>query len=384
MFQDIYKSAYDKISPSIGVQIDETQMNEWMIKEKVAREKNRRQNSTDKELKIGNKRKRRIGRIIRPVAVVALMACLVVILGVPVAAKNIPGFYEVLERNAPGLADYLIPVQKTDSSAGVVMNLEAARIEDNTAEVLVSFTDDGSGDYIHGMVDMYDSYHLYSYSGVSNIGDCSFMEYDEAQDKAYFQIDLISSDGTFDTNKMEFSVHQLLTDCESYIQQISLEDVMRNCEVKAVTLNGRGGVGEEHAALERLTIPGNEMDPRPGHLVLDIPLDGMKPEAMEITAVVYMDGILRVQLFRGNFEEADRHMNIYLLDEAGNQIYPNMSVMWHDEVAGEEVLVDEFYFVITEEQLQTYTLWGEGEIRAGSIKGDWSITFDVEYLTDYE
>ena len=100
--------------------------------------------------------------MLRPVAAVFLTACLLVILGVPAAAKNIPAFYGVLERNAPGLLEYLIPVQKTDSSAGIVMNLEAAKIEGNTAEILVSFKDNGTGDYIHGMVDMYDSYKFFT------------------------------------------------------------------------------------------------------------------------------------------------------------------------------------------------------------------------------
>lgn len=360
MFQDVYKSAYNKICPSKVINVQDVGI--------IAK--------VDEDIK----REKRAGmwRIVSPVVTVALTLCLLVVLGIPVAAKNIPQFYEVLERNAPGLADYLIPIQKEDSSQGIVMNLEAAKIEGNTAEILVSFTDDGSGDSIHGMVDMYDSYGLYSYSGEGNIGGCSFVEYDEEQDKAYFQIDLISSEGTFDTSRMEFSVHQLLTDCESYTQQILLDDVLKECDVKAVTLNGSSGVGMDHAALEKLTISGNEIDPRPGHLVMDVPLDDYSPEEMKIAGVAYIDGILRVQLYRGNFKEADRHMNVYMLDEDGNQVYPNKSVMWHDTVAGEEVLVDEFYFVITEEQLNQYTLWGEGEVRAGSIKGDWRITFDVD------
>ena len=360
MFQEIYKSAYNKITLQDAAKINETQIEEWM------------QSYGSNKI-----RKKEFGRMLRPVAAVFLTACLLVILGVPVAAKNIPAFYGVLERNAPGLLEYLIPVQKTDSSAGIVMNLEAAKIEGNTAEILVSFKDDGTGDYIHGMVDMYDSYNLHSYNGESNMGGCFFMEYNEEEDKAYFQIDLISSDGTFDTEKMNFTVRTLLTDCESDIREISMSEVSWECDVKAVSLNGQSGAETEHAALDKLTVPGNSVDPRPGHLVLDIPVEDINPETMEITGIAYMDGILRVQLFRGNFKEADRHMNIYMLDSEGNQIYPNMSVMWHDVAAGEEVLVDEFYFVLTPEQLEEYTLWGEGEVRSNSVKGNWSITFAV-------
>lgn len=361
MFQETYKSAYDKIGLQDTTEITEEQMKKWLSKEKSEKKR----------------KKRGVSRILRPAAVIALASCLILILGVPAAAQNIPGFYSVLERNAPALADYLIPVQQSDSSQGVVMNLEAARIEGNTAEILVSFSDDGTGDYIHGMVDMYDSYHMYSYGAESNVGGCSFIEYNEEEDKVYFKIDLLSYEGEFDPTRMEFNVSKLLTDCQSYTQEISLENIIKDCAVKAVSLNGSGGVGQMHPALEKLTIPGNEIDPRPGHLVMDIPLDGFDPNTMEIAGIAYMDGILRVQLFRGNFKEADRHMNIYMLDEAGNEIYPNMSVMWHEEVGEEEVLVDEFYFVIAEEQLETYTLMGEGDIRSGSIKGDWSIVFDV-------
>lgn len=374
MFQEIYKSAYKKITLQDATKINEAQIEEWM--QGYGRNKIRKKD-IEKNKKSGSKTKREVGRMLRPVAAVFLTACLVVILGVPAAAKSIPAFYEVLERNAPGLADYLVPIQVTDCSAGIVMNLEAAKIEGNTAEILVSFTDDGTGDYIHGMVDMYDSYNLHSYSGESNMGGCSFMEYNAEEDKAYFQVDLISSDGTFDAERMNFTVGMLLTDCESDVREISMSEVSWECGVKAVSLNGQSGVETEHSALDKLTVPGNSVDPRPGHLVLDIPVKDMSSDTMEITGIAYMDGILRVQLFRGNFKEADRHMNIYMLDKSGNQMYPNMSVMWHDEVAGEEVLVDEFYFVVTPEQLTEYTLWGESEARGNSVKGNWSITFDV-------
>lgn len=362
MFQETYKSAYDKISVKNKAEITEEQITEWMAQEAGR----------------VNVKKRSVGKVLRPVAVLALASCLIVMIGVPVAAQKIPGFYAVLERNAPSLMNYLIPVQQTDSSQGIVMNLEAAKIEGNTAEVLVSFTDEGDNDFIHGMVDMYDCYHMHSYGAESNVGGCYFIEYNEEEDKAYFKIDLLSYEGEFDPTRMEFDVSMLLTDCQSYTQEISLENIVKDCAVKAVSLNGSGGVGEIHPALDKLTLPGNEIDPRPGHLVLDIPLDGFEPNTMEITGIAYMDGILRVQLFRGNFKEADRHMNLYMLDEAGNEIYPNMSVMWHEEIAGEKVLVDEFYFVITKEQLETCTLIGEGDIRAGIIKGDWNIVFDVQ------
>lgn len=380
MFQNIYKNAYNKIGAGVTVISDET-IQDWVEKGLLADKKDGNFTQSVETGKLSRKKRRNrraVGIFPGLVAAVCLMICLGLFMGVPVAAENIPGFYAVLERNAPGLLNYLVPVQETDSSEGIVLNLEAAKINGNTAEILVSFTDDGIGDYIHGMVDMYDSYHLKSYSGESNVGGCYFMEYDEVQDKAYFQIDLISTEGTFDTERMEFNVYQLLTDCQSFTEEIPLENMDTVYGLKAVSLNGRSGMGQENPLLSKLSQPENATDPRPGHLVMDVPVADMDPETMEVTAVIYEAGILKVQLFRGNFKAADRHMNIYLLDEAGNQTYPNLAVGWQDEVKGETVSLEEYYFVVPEEELVNYTLWGEGEVRAGSIKGEWSIVFDVE------
>lgn len=375
MFQDTYKSAYHKIA--FQGEVSEAQVAEWIGS--FDREKSKKKEFwTDKNAgKMVRRESGKTWRILRPAAAVALIVCLTAVIGMPVAAKNIPAFYGVLERNAPGLLDYLIPVQETDSSQGIVLTLEAAHVEGNWAEILVSFSDDGIGDSIHGMVDMYDSYHLQSYGAESNVGGCTFIEYDPEQDKAYFQIDLTSTDGNFDTERMEFSVYQLLVDCESFTEEIMLDEMVKSVALKPVSLNGRSGMEQMHPALDRLTTPGNEIDPRPGHLVMDIPVDDVNPTEMKITGIAYMDGILRIQLWRGNFKEADRHMNIYMLDEAGNSIYPDLAVGWQEEISDERISMEEFYFVITEEQLETYILMGEGDIRDGSIKGNWSITFDL-------
>ncbi len=379
MFQNIYKSAYDKIGLQ-ATEISDATVQTWIERSlpEVKKDSDFVQNTEANKLGRKKRRKRSAVGILPGLAAACLVVCLGLFMGVPVAAENIPAFYGVLERNAPGLLNYLIPVQEKASSEGIVLNLEAAKINGNTAEILVSFTDDGTGDYIHGEVDMYDSYHLKSYTGESNVGGCYFMEYDEMQDKAYFQIDLTSTEGTFDTERMEFNVHQLLTDCRSFTEEISLENMDASYDLKAVRVSGRGSVGDESAVLNQLSLSGDTTDPRPGQLVMDVPVADLDPETMEVTAVAYEDGILKVQLFRGNFKAADRHMNIYLLNEAGNQVYANLSVGWQEEVKGETVSLEECYFIISEEELANYTLWGEGEVRAGSIKGEWSITFDVE------
>lgn len=362
MFQDKYRSAYDKIHPGRDVLFTEAKIEKYM-KESVTGEKHEKKNSW---------------RIWRPVIVASLALCLMFVLVLPVAAKNIPGVYDVLKQHVPGILDYMVPVQKSDSSQGIVFQVEAININGNTAEAVVSFSDEGNEDYIHGMVDMYDSYHLKSFSAESNIGGCSFLKYDPVEDKAYFKVDLTSTTGTFDASRLEFSVTKLLTDCGSETKEIPKNNIWRTGDVKAVTLNGRGATELQNPALKKLVTSGDTMDPRPRQMVLDIPLDKYSPDTMEVTAIVYMDGILRIQLLRGNLSDADRHMNFYMQNEAGEFMTPDMSVTWQEELAGETVSMEEFYFVITREQLDAYTLWGERDIRAGCMKGNWSITFDLQ------
>ena len=365
MFQETYKSAYGKLVPG---EITQEKILAWM--ETAQKE--------DKKNALKSRKAKIYRNIFYPIGAAACILCLVVFLGVPAAATNIPEFYGVLQNYAPGLLDYMIPVQKTDTKEGIIMNLEAVYVNGNTAEAVVSFTDDGSGDYIRGEADMYDSYHLKSFSGESNVGGCSFIQYDPQQDKAYFQVDLISSDGTFDQSRMEFHVYKLLTDCQSFTEEIPMDGVIYQCDTKSVKVSGRSGRGEESSALETLKMSGDTIDPRPEHKVLDIPLDEVSPDTMEITGMVYMDGILRVQLCRGNLKEADRHMYVYIKDGADMEIHPDLSVMWQEEVNGEKLTMEEFYFVISEARLKECALLGEGEIRSGCIKGDWSIIFEVE------
>ncbi len=373
MFQETYKSANSKInSPEITSEM----VLSWI--EQADAKKNPGFDRNKIAVVQKGKSHRPKAKVWYPLAVSVLMLCLIILLGVPVAAENIPEFYGVLQNYAPGLLDYMIPVQKTDTKEGIIMNLEAVYVNGNTAEAVVSFTDDGSGDYICGEADMYDSYHLKSFTGESNVGGCSFIQYDPQQDKAYFQVDLVSSEGTFDKSRMEFNVYKLLTDCQSFTEEISMDGVMYQCGTKSVKVSGRSGSGEESSALETLKMAGDTIDPRPGHKVLDLPLDKVSPDTMEITGMVYMDGILRVQLCRGNLKEADRHMYVYMKDGADMDIHSDLSVMWQEEVNGEKLTMEEFYFVISEEQLKEYALFGEGEIRSGCIKGDWSITFEVE------
>ena len=100
-------------------------------------------------------------------------------------------------------------------------------------------------------------------------------------------------------------------------------------------------------------------------------------ESLTVTSVAYEEGVLRVQQCRGNFSKADRHIRLYLKDEEGNERRPDCSVVWKEEIDGEEVLFDESWFLISEEELKQYQLYGMFYITDGSVPGDWEVTVNL-------
>lgn len=100
-------------------------------------------------------------------------------------------------------------------------------------------------------------------------------------------------------------------------------------------------------------------------------------EELQITGVSYDEGVLRVQQCRGNFKEADRHIRLYLKNKNGEEQLPDSSVSWQEEIQGKRVRFDETWFVITQEELKQYELYGMFYISEGSVKGDWEVIVDL-------
>ena len=229
MFKEVYKNAYDSKVPDKDFIC--------RIEEKL---------ESKRVIKTG-------GYILRPMAA----TCLVFFVGimtlgltaVPVVAKEIPGVYRIVERYAPKLMEYILPEELSSSKAGVRMQVEAIQVDRKEAEIVVSFTDEEGYDSIHGQVDLYDSYRLNSFSGVSNVGGCSFLEYDEETDKAYYKIQATTFD-TFDSERMRFSVRMLLTECRNEEKEISLDSIDFEPKLKGGTLNGYGGTGNQEQIAE--------------------------------------------------------------------------------------------------------------------------------------
>lgn len=348
MFKNIYKNAYHNIKPD----------GDYMDKINKAIEKKKNRNI--------------FYYVLRPVIPVFSAIFLFGIMVIPVLAREIPAVYCIIEEYSPALLDYIIPEEQSSTCNGIKMQVEAINVKDNTAEVIVSFSDEEGYDYINGKLDLYDSYRLYSYKTESNIGGCRFLEYNELEDKAYFKVDL-TADESFDTNRITFKASKLLTHCSSEKKDIDLSNMISDPATKTVELNGIGGGEEQDTIWEYIFSHKRNIQ------VLDLTENEESLlNELTITGIAYTDGILRLQTCRGNFSNADRHLQPFLMKGDGTEIHESYSLDWQETIKGEKVLFTEFWFVIDEAELGDSHMYGIFHIIDDCIKGDWKVTFQIK------
>ena len=207
------------------------------------------------------------------------------------------------------------------------------------------------------------------------IGGCSFLTYDQVEDKAYFKIDVIS-DAPFHEDKVKLAVNQLLTHCIEEERAISLENMIKDPKEKKVEYNGTGGSIQTRSLIP-FFVDGKNSSSRMVRVMDEAERNENLLESLTVTGVAYEEGMLRVQQCRGNFAKADRHIRLYLKDGEGNERRPDCSVGWKEEIDGEEVIFDESWFLISEEELKQYELYGMFYITDESVQGDWEVTVNL-------
>lgn len=308
------------------------------------------------------------------------VACMLLFLSNPVLAGMGNFAYEKIAELSPGLAEYILPVKLADTRMGITMQVEAMQVEGNTGELVVSFADEegSSEDLISGKVDMYDSYGLKSYGSDSNVGGCSFLEYDEETGKAYFKIG-VSSEDEFDKSKLKFTVRQLLVENTEYEMWLDKDTLVMNPVLKEVPIDGKGGTELVFETLADHFYKTEESFPLFSSKVMDMgELDESMKDTIQVTGIGYGDGILRVQICRGTFAHADRHAEIYVVDGEGNYRNHDASVGWQEELDGENLSFDEQWFLVSEEELEELQLYARLYETDGSIEGNWHVTVNLE------
>ncbi len=357
MFRDRYKNAYDTITPSMELVSD-----------------------TLRKVQSGGGASARKRFAVR-MSIAAAAAAVCLVMAVPVCAAHIPAFYQIVEYVSPAMADRLIPIEKSCTSQGITMQVEAIDIEGNEADIILSLRDaENSGqDLVHGAMDLFDSYGLSDYTNDSVIGGCCFLTYEEAEDKAYFQV-MLQADSAYQSDKLQFRVNSVLCGNYNETKDVDLSGTVYTAETKTVTLNGSGGPLNEDMLPDFLKkIPATAEDPRPRVNVLDLmSVSDCAADDFTVMGTAYEDGVLRVQVCMGDNSRSDRHVELFLRDPDGNERYEDHSVSWHEEVGGARYQIYEFWFLEDIADIADYSMYGIFHYSGELVEGPWQVTFRVE------
>ncbi|MBD5449330.1 MAG: hypothetical protein HDR28_04080 [Lachnospiraceae bacterium] len=381
IFGEAYRNAYNSILPGedsvekiLARVVEENRKQQWGVKR------------TDRKRKRGSVQEAGWGQnqwragAIRHVIVTLLFVCILSAVSLPVLAAHVPAVYRMLERYVPDMADYIVPEEPECADQGIIMRVEGIQLEGNHAEIVVSFANQEGFHHIKGKVDMYDSYGLVSYKGVGTVGGCFFLTYDEAEEKAYFRIDM-TADQDFDREKLSFHVGELLTTMGREEKDVDLSEILYDAPMKEVELRGGSYIfaREGQAREEEIQSAYAVEDPRNHEWVLDgMPAAECAADDFTLTGIAYMNGVLRVQMCMGDNTHADRHVQLFLTDTEGNERHEDGNVSWFEDVEETHYTFYEYGFLIEEKELENVDMYGIFHNAEESVKGDWKVTFRLE------
>lgn len=307
---------------------------------------------------------------------VAACFCLVFSLAVPAMAASIPAFYDMLYAISPATAQFFKPVQLSCEDNGIRMEVVAAYIHEDTAEIYISMQDLEETRFDE-TIDLFDSYQINTPFDCT--GHCNLSSYDPDTQTATFLITIEQwNEQNIIGDKLTFSIREFLSNKKTYegiIDDVSLDNIELNSATQ--TVHPRGLSGKD--LVDKYT----SSNTREGLSVLK-PVDNLcsPVNGVMLTGIGYVDEHLHVQIYYEDILKTDNHGSIALLNsETGEMITCNGSISFFDD-AREGSYEDYIFTEIAADTLGDYELYGDFVTSSGSVEGNWRVTFPLENTTD--
>ena len=330
-------------------------------------------------------RQRHNRRWVRGVAVAA--AFLVAInVSLPVLAGTFPNIYELMYLVSPAVAQFYQPVQMADEYDGIRMEVVAAYIHEETAEIYITFQD-LEGNRLDETTDLYDSYSIHTPSR-SAIGNCRKVGYDPESHTLTYLITVTQEEGQkIEGKKLTFSVGGYLSHKQNYenieipVDLTQVTDAQYqyvDSPAKGGTMTGYSGLVTEMSDTEttgkavqgyRVLVP-QSADPA-------FPVEGVN-----FTGIGYIDGRIHIQYAVENPLNNDNHGFFFLQNEAGETIEEAASVSFYEGTGENRIDYRDAVFQIPQDELQNYQLYGDFVISEGFHEGNWQVTFPIKNMEE--
>ncbi len=316
--------------------------------------------NTASEKRSGSRRKYR-----RTAVVLALALCLMA--ATPVLAGSVPAVHRALYAVSPALAQALVPVRESCEENGIRMEVEAAKIEGDTAQVLVSLRD-LTESRIDGTTDLFDSYRLFC--PFDSTGTCRQTSWDPETGTVRFEITIRTMHGeAIPGGKVTFAVGCFLSGIreEEISIPLDLTALPDRPDTTREWMTGWGG-SEEYEEETGFLARRMERELVPG---------------IRLTAAGILDGRLHIQICSGNNTLTDNHGFLYLVGPDGSRTDCVTAGHFAENMDTEERKdYTEYVFELPDSGLAGYTLGGHFWTGGERADGPWQVTFDLERETD--
>lgn len=313
----------------------------------------------------------------KPIVITAILV--ICILGsFPVLSATIPAFYHILYEISPSTAQFFKPIQKSDISNGIKMQVEAAYIHENVVEIYIAMQDI-EGDRIDETTDLFDSYSINR--PFSSSAGCILVDYDDKIKTATFLIEITEFDNKkIIGKKITFSVREFLSGKKHYDGMpidIDLSIIENDVATQFVDIMGGGGINYERYMSNYKDI---DYDYKTKVLLGTKSITHIV-EDIELTAIGYIDDMLHIQTATKNKLIKDNHGDIYLKDKDGDIIHSDYTVSFIEDGNSENRIdYSEFIFDIPQSELSHYSLYGNFITSGMLTKGDWEVTFPIKEM----
>ncbi len=397
MYQKMYKSMNEKIGPSDG-------LNRRVLEKAMPCRR----------------------RVLRPV-LVTTMACLALVMAVPVMAAYVPEISDLMYHVSPEVAARFTPVQESDTNNGIRMEVVATSIHGSTAEVCLSFEDlEGErlsqqtrlGSFVFlgksapfgssggGSVDAGDynsetgklmkllQWHFHSERDTVKglFGDVTTIRTDSKSDE----------EGRYQTVKERFGKKMTIRVDALYWYNDPLETQIPVVLSEADTMTVR--ISRDYTTAQRIETPmehfnhfgcganssdGSWMQQEEYKLLAPGAADCTVTEGLDVMGMTYIDGRLHIQLrerSEGENVYEGLHYEIWFSDSQGAELTNTCSNSFVIEEGEHWGRYHEYIFDIPEEELSSLQLMCAVS-EAESIEGPWRVTFPVtesDYVGEWD
>ena len=318
----------------------------------------------------------------RGIAVAAALL-IAVNISIPVLAGTFPNIYQLMYLVSPAVAQFYKPVQMADEHDGIRMEVVAAYIHEETAEIYITFRD-LEGNRLDETTDLYDSYSIHMPS--SAIGSCQKVGYDPESHTLTYLITVTQEEGRkIEGEKLTFSVGGYLSHKQNYENVEIPIDLTQVTEApcQSVDSPANGGTMTGHSGIVT-EVPDAETAEKAAQeycVLVPQPADPAFPvEGVNFTGIGYIDGKLHIQYAVENALDNDDHGFFFLQNEAGETIEEVGSISFREGTGEKRIDYRDSVFLVPQEELQNYRLYGDFVISEGFHEGNWQVTVPIKEM----